>query len=214
MRKHALPVLVMAALAALTSGCKSTSATGEKQPPLEPTDVARQLNELSVRTEGSISGYNRDQFPHWSTISGQCDTREQVLQRDAEPGSAKVEPSTCRVTAGTWISPYDGATQTKATDVDIDHMVPLAEAWRSGANDWTKDQREALANDMQRPQLFVVIDEVNQAKGDKDPARWRPSQRSYWCAYVSQWVAVKHHYRLSVDSAEKAALQDMLRSCE
>ena len=82
--------------------------------------------------------------------------------------------SGCAATSGSWYSPYDGATWTAASDVDIDHMVPLAEAWSSGASSWTTAQRQAFANDLTRPQLIAVTDNVNQSKGDQDPAKWLP----------------------------------------
>ncbi len=69
-----------------------------------------------------------------------------------------------------WYSPYDGATWTAASDVDIDHMVPLAEAWASGAWAWTTSQRQTYANDLGGPELWAVTDSVSQSKGDKDPA--------------------------------------------
>jgi hypothetical protein len=83
-------------------------------------------------------------------VSGACNTREQVLKRD---GTGVVTDSSCAATSGTWYSPYDGATWHAASDVDIDHMVPLAEAWRSGAWAWTTAQRQAYANDLGGPEL-------------------------------------------------------------
>ncbi|MBK3590187.1 HNH endonuclease, partial [Streptomyces sp. MBT57] len=91
--------------------------------------------------------------------------------------------------------------------------VPLAEAWRSGASSWTNAQRQSFANDLTRPQLIAVTDNVNQAKGDKDPAKWMPPRAAYKCTYVRAWVHVKHQYNLSVDSAEKSALQSALSGC-
>ena len=100
-----------------------------------------------------------------------------------------------------------------ASDVDIDHIVPLAEAWRSGASSWTQGTREDFANDTKNPQLIAVTDNVNQAKGDKDPAAWKPPLRSYWCTYAKMWVRTKDNYDLTVQSTEKAALTEMLGTC-
>lgn len=168
------------------------------------------LAELTVRTDGSSSGYSRDKFPHWSTQSGTCNTREVVLKRD---GVGVVQNSSCAAVSGSWYSEFDGATWTAASDVDIDHVVPLAEAWRSGANSWTTAKRQTFANDLAQPQLIAVTDNVNQAKGDKDPAKWLPPRTSYICTYVRMWVQVKHAYGLSVDTAEKSALQSALAGC-
>jgi hypothetical protein len=169
-----------------------------------------ELAALRVATEGSTSGYSRDLFPHWSTVSGACNTRETVLKRD---GTNVVTDSSCAATSGRWYSPYDGATWTAASDVDIDHVVPLAEAWRSGASSWTTSRRQSFANDLSSPQLIAVTDNVNQAKGDQDPARWKPPLTSYWCTYAKMWTRAKYKWGLSVNSTEKSALQSMLGRC-
>ncbi|GAA4262473.1 HNH endonuclease family protein [Dactylosporangium darangshiense] len=169
-----------------------------------------QLNALAVATEGSMSGYSRDKFPHWITISGSCDTRETVLKRD---GTSVVTNSSCSATSGRWYSPYDGATWTAASDVDIDHVVPLAEAWRSGASSWTTARRQDFANDLSHPQLIAVTDNVNQSKGDQDPTTWQPPLSSYRCTYARMWINVKYVWGLKLQSAEKSALQTMLNSC-
>ncbi|GHJ98611.1 HNH endonuclease family protein [Streptomyces sp. NPDC003753] len=177
--------------------------------PVSAATARSYLASLTVATENR-TGYSRDLFPTWITISGTCNTREYILKRD---GSNVVTDSSCAATSGSWYSPYDGATWYAASDVDIDHLVPLAEAWDSGASKWTTSQRQAFANDITRPQLLAVTDNVNQAKGDQDPATWVPSRSSYVCTYVRAWVQVKYYYDLSVDSAEKSALQNYLASC-
>lgn len=177
--------------------------------PVSAATARTYLASLTVATENR-TGYNRDLFPTWITISGTCNTREYVLKRD---GSNVVTDSSCAATSGSWYSPYDGATWTAASDLDIDHLVPLAEAWDSGASAWTTAQRQAFANDVTRPQLLAVTDNVNQSKGDQDPATWMPSVTSYRCTYVRAWVQVKYYYDLSVDSAEKSALTNYLSAC-
>ncbi|MFD3918042.1 HNH endonuclease family protein [Streptomyces sp. NPDC058595] len=178
--------------------------------PIAASTARTYLGQLTERAEGSTSGYSRDLFPHWITQSGACDTRETVLKRD---GSNVVTNSSCAATSGSWYSEYDGATWTAASDVDIDHMVPLAEAWASGASGWSTAQRQTFANDLSQPQLIAVTDNVNQSKSDRDPAEWMPPRAGYHCMYARMWVDVKHHYNLSVDSAEKAKLQSVLNGC-
>ncbi|WDV51372.1 HNH endonuclease family protein [Streptomyces coeruleorubidus] len=177
--------------------------------PVSGATARSYLASLTVATEDR-TGYNRDLFPHWITQSGSCNTREVVLKRD---GSNVQQDSSCAATSGSWYSPYDGATWSAASDVDIDHLVPLAEAWDSGADSWTTSRRQSFANDLTRPQLIAVTDNVNQAKGDQDPATWMPSRTTYRCTYVRAWVQVKYYYGLSVDSAEKSALQNHLANC-
>ncbi|RDL39952.1 Uncharacterized protein BP5553_04292 [Venustampulla echinocandica] len=175
-----------------------------------PTVAKSELASLKVAAQGPQTGYSRDLFPHWITISGECNTREEVLKRD---GTKVVTDSKCASTSGSWYSPYDGATWTAASDVDIDHMVPLSNAWKSGAAAWTTAQRQAFANDLKNPQLLAVTDNVNQSKGDKGPEDWKPSLQSYWCTYASMWVKVKNTYSLTITSAEKTALVTMLNTC-
>lgn len=189
-----------------------TATPVDATPPNIPsysTAVSR-LNALTVAPESHQSSYNRSLFPHWITITGSCNTREQVLKRD---GTNVVVNSSCAPTSGSWRSPFDGAVWTNPADVDIDHMVPLSEAWASGAWAWTTARRQAYANDLGGPELWAVTDNVNQAKGDKDPAEWQPPLASFRCTYARAWIQVKWYYSLSVDSAEKSALQGMLATC-
>ncbi|MGW3316377.1 HNH endonuclease family protein [Streptomyces fungicidicus] len=187
----------------------ATTASAALPTPVSAATARSYLATLDVRTENR-TGYSRDLFPHWITQSGTCNTRETVLKRD---GSGVVTDSSCAATSGSWYSPYDGATWSAASDVDIDHLVPLAEAWDSGASAWTTSRRQSFANDLTRPQLLAVTDNVNQSKGDQDPATWMPSRTAYRCTYVRAWVQVKYYYDLSVDSAEKSALTNYLASC-
>ncbi|MEU2714857.1 HNH endonuclease family protein [Streptomyces sp. NPDC007205] len=187
----------------------SPSASAALPTPVSAATARGYLSQLTVATENR-TGYSRDKFPTWITISGTCNTREWILKRD---GTNVVTDSDCKATSGSWYSPYDGATWSSASDVDIDHLVPLAEAWDSGASKWTTAQRQAFANDVTRPQLLAVTDNVNQAKGDQDPSTWVPSRSAYVCTYVRAWVQVKYYYGLSVDSAEKTALTKDLANC-
>ncbi|MEU2429867.1 HNH endonuclease family protein [Streptomyces sp. NPDC007861] len=204
---------VLAATAALACATTLLSAPAAQAAPPTPVSAATArsyLGSLTVQAEGSSSGYSRDLFPHWITQSGACNTREVVLKRD---GSNVVQDSSCAATSGSWYSPYDGATWSAASDVDIDHIVPLAEAWRSGASSWSTSSRQAFANDLTRPQLIAVTDNVNQSKGDQDPGEWLPSRTAYHCTYARMWVHTKYYWNMTVDSAEKSALQSILNGC-
>ncbi|MBQ0830154.1 HNH endonuclease family protein [Streptomyces tagetis] len=203
---------VLAALTGLIASAglfNGPAASAALPTPVSAATARGYLASLKVATENR-TGYNRSLFPHWITQSGTCNTRETVLKRD---GTNVVTDAACASTSGSWYSPYDGATWTAASDVDIDHLVPLAEAWDSGAGAWTTAQRQAFANDLTRPQLLAVTDNVNQSKGDKDPAEWMPPRAAYHCTYVRAWVQVKYYYDLSVDTAEKTALTNQLAGC-
>lgn len=206
MRTLLIAFVLTLAASLLTTG--SASAT----PPNIPSEATArsELNALRVAADGSSNGYSRDLFPHWNTVSGSCNTRETVLRRD---GSNVVVGSDCYPDSGSWYSPYDGATWSLASDVDIDHIVPLSNAWRTGASGWTQSRRTQFANDLSNPQLIAVTDNVNSAKGDQSPATWKPSRTAYWCTYAKMWTRTKYRYALTVNSAEKSALITMLDRC-
>lgn len=169
--------------------------------------LRRAVTKLPVAAERR-RGYDRDKFRHWIDANNDCqDTRDEVL--DAE---SVTEVSGCDITTGQWRSYYDGEVWTEASDVDIDHLVPLAEAWDSGARRWTAGTRTRYANDLRDPRpLVAVTDNVNQSKSDQDPAEWMPHLGK--CRYVREWVAVKIRWRLTVNRAEKQELRDRAANC-
>lgn len=178
----------------------------------EQRTIRSLLRALTVAPERP-AGYARELFPHWDYVGDRCDVRDLVLIRQARQG-----PSTgnrCPVGAGVWFSAYDGVTVRNPSELDIDHVVALAEAWASGAGRWTTDQREAFANDLgYRRSLIAVTASVNRSKGDQDPAEWLPPRLDYRCRYVSDWIAVKWRWRLSIDSSESAALRVLTNACQ
>ncbi|MEU5906234.1 HNH endonuclease family protein [Micromonospora sp. NPDC047527] len=199
---------LVAALALGVAGCVPPDEP-EASPSGGGGNAAQQLGELTVAEAGSMKGYSRSRFPHWRNTGKNCDVRDTILQRDGED----VKLSGCNVVGGRWESVYDGRSAADPSEVDIDHMVPLANAWRSGADEWDDTKRGDFANDTTRPQLFAVSASSNRSKGDQDPSQWKPANRSYWCQYAEDWVAVKHYWRLTVTSAEKSTLADMLEGC-
>lgn len=197
-----------AALLLATLGAPAAASAAQALPPAPPSvaDAREQLAGLHVGYEDNV-GYDRAEFTHWVTISGTCDTRETVLKRD---GSGVTTDSSCRATSGTWRSVYDDTTFTDSSSLDIDHVVPLAEAWGSGANLWTDAERKAFANDLAIPQLIAVSASSNRSKSDQDPGEWQPPASGWRCEYARSWIEVKYQYDLEVDSREKAALTGML----
>lgn len=213
-RSRALRVRLTALLSALALALGltlvATGSPASATPPGIPHAVTAQaeLNELTVAPEGSMAGYSRDLFPHWIS-SGGCTTRQTVLMRD---GIDVITDSNCQPVSGRWYSPYDHVTLHSASEVDVDHVVALGEAWRSGASSWTTEQRRAFANDLDWPQLRAVSASSNRSKGDQDPAQWQPRE-AYYCTYSKMWIRTKHVWDLTVDAAEKTALQSMLDTC-
>jgi len=161
----------------------------------------------------SHGGYNRSLFNAWIDANGDgCNTRAEVLK--VESASAISSHGTCIIDTGSWYSAYDGTWFTSARDLDIDHFVPLKEAWVSGAWQWTAATRTGFGNDLgYAASLLAVSSSSNRSKSDSDPARWLPRNADFYCDYAATWVAVKWRWSLSVDSLERDALNRLLSSC-
>ena len=204
-------ISILAALTGLIGSValfNGPTASAALPTPVSAATARTYLASLTVATEDR-TGYNRDLFPHWITQSGACNTREVVLKRD---GSNVQQNSSCAATSGSWYSPYDGATWSAASDVDIDHLVPLAEAWDSGARGWDAGRRESFANDLGDSHTLVgVTASLNRSKGDQDIAEWLPPINK--CRYIKDWVTAKIRWGLSQDAAEKSALRSVASGC-
>jgi hypothetical protein len=177
---------------------------------IAPTSAAEKIT--LVMTADQIGGYSRNLFKHWIDVDKDgCNTRYEVLIAEAI-----VKPKVgarCYLTGGKWRSPYDGKVFTNPTGLDIDHMVPLAEAWRSGAWAWTAAQRMDFANDLDDSRsLLAVTASLNRSKGDRDVAAWLPIKAQ--CNYISNWIAVKWRFDLTVDPVEGEFLQNKITDCK
>ncbi len=213
-------VVTAVALLALSTGCEvpraapanpgTGGAVASAAPAIPVAEARTRLGALPVAVRGVLDGYDREKFPHWKTVSATCNVREELLKRDGVNVEVDAE---CAAVSGSWRSPYDGETWTKASDVDVDHVVPLAQAWVSGAKSWDQARREQFANDLTQPQLRVVTDNLNQEKSDKAPDQWKPPLVAYWCTYATDWIVVKHAYGLTITVPERTALSSMLDRC-
>ncbi|GAA1920484.1 HNH endonuclease family protein [Nocardioides lentus] len=208
-RRLRVPLVLLAALAAVLAVLVAAPA-----PPAAAETYSAPLRtavrDLPVATEVR-TGYSRDLFPHWVDADGDgCDARRETLLQEAD--DAPTVGSGCSLTGGRWFSYYDRVSVTSATQVSVDHMVPLAEAWDSGARSWTATERRAFANDLgDRRSLVGVTVSANSSKSDSDPAGWQPTYDK--CRYIAEFTAVKLRWRLSVDSAERSALISRADSC-
>lgn len=172
------------------------------------------LDDLTVAAEQS-SGYDRNLFKHWVDADGDgCDARREVLIAEAV-----VAPSVgagCSLSGGEWLSRYDGKTTTgDGSAFDVDHLVPLAEAFESGAHGWSADRREDYANDLGYPDSLIAVSAAsNRSKGARDPAEWMPPASGVHCWYAAAWVQVKTRWSLAVDQAEADKLASVLAGCD
>ncbi len=198
----------------------ATATQSPKPPPTEtaapandPNSLEELISQLVVAAEQG-QGYDRDLFRHWIDADGDgCNTRKEVLIAEA-----KVKPSIsgdCSLSGGQWYSVYDQVTTTDPSDFDVDHFVPLKEAWDSGAYAWSSDKRKEFANDLGfGGSLIAVTASSNRSKSDRDPADWLPVNSGYHCRYITNWVKVKIRWGLTVDSAELATIESMAAACK
>ena len=207
------PSLSRAAAAATTASAPVASSAAAK--PGASTALAV-LATLTVKGRAPMTGYVRTaKFgAAWLDVDRNgCDTRDDVLRRDL----TSVTGTRCTVRTGVLHDPYTRTTidftrgvRTSAA-VQIDHVVPLGDAWQTGAQGWTQAKRVALANDPIN--LFAVDGPTNEQKSDSDAASWLPPNRSFRCTYIAHQVGVKKAYGLWVTAAEKAAMQRVLTTC-
>lgn len=168
---------------------------------------------IAEEDDGGIDYVRRDYDQGgWAVGEDDCSTRERVLIAEAIRLRGRTER--CSAVDGAWLSWYDGRTLTDVRDMEIDHMVPLAEAHRSGAAGWAAALKAAFANDLSNPHsLAAVSARSNRDKRDSDPAAWRPPAGAAWCRYARNWISVKAGWGLAADPAEAAALREMLGTC-
>jgi hypothetical protein len=159
-------------------------------------------------------GYERTKFKHWIDEDRDgCNTRAEVLL--AEAVTQPTVGARCKLSGGTWRSYYDDTTVEGPSGLDIDHMVPLAEAWDSGASQWTAARRQAYANDLgSERSLVAVTAKSNRSKSDQDPAEWMPPAADARCTYLADWVAAKLRWNLTSDAGERTKLRDLATTCE
>lgn len=179
-----------------------------------------ELASLQVKDRASKTGYSREQFgPAWDDVDGnKCNTRDDILRRDLTNVRFKVKTHACTVITGTLADPYTGKTiefkrgKKTSSAVQIDHVVALSNAWQTGAQNLTAEQRRQLANDPEN--LLAADGPANQQKSDADASEWLPSNASYRCTYVARQVHVKAKYKLWVTADEKKVMERTLNSCK
>ena len=164
----------------------------------------------------NLPPFDRSRWHVWSDVDHDCqDTRAEVLIQESRLPVTFRTGGQCTVATGLWTSPYTGANVTSAASLDIDHLVPLANAYRSGAWSWGDDERSRYANDLDDPEQLVAVElGVNRSKGDSGPEEWKPPDPDTWCAYAQAWLRTKARWQLTVTADERTSLVQMLRVCE
>lgn len=227
-----------AAVAVLAAaGCVGSASSGgsgfDGSPSTAPTEVATSATSTSPVTPSPSTGpvpeldglvvaepdpdlppYRRAAFGDdwdYDPASG-CNTRERVLI--AESLEEPTMGERCKPLAGVWVSAYDGVETTDPADLQIDHVIPLAEAWRSGASRWSDERRRQFANDLSDPATLIAITgSSNQSKGDSTPDQWMPPDRAAWCTYARDWARLKKAWALTVTAEEARTLGQVIDRC-
>ena len=183
--------------------------------PAAANDALTALNQLEVKGRAAKTGYSRAQFPHWSDPDRNgCDARNDTLKRDLTNITYKVGTRDCKVVGGQLLDPFSGKSLTFSStksNIDIDHLVALSNAWQTGAAYFDKAKRTQIAND---PLNLLAVDaKLNRQKGDGDAATWLPPAKSFRCEYVAAQIAVKVKYSLWLTAPEKSEMSKVLESC-
>ncbi|MFF3015449.1 HNH endonuclease family protein [Streptomyces sp. NPDC057939] len=223
--KRGLPALAFTALPLLATAPAAHAAHGPTSVPAAfvfagapavraPLPLFEAIDRIAVADE-QREGYKRDLYKHWNrglNATDGCDTRREVILSEAV--EAPQVAAGCKMSGGTWLSPYDDVVVTDAAGLDVDHFVPLAEVHDSGGFAWNAARRETYANDQASPlTLIAVTAKSNRSKADKDPAQWLPPAGGYHCEYAAQWTATKLRWNLAADDAERQALLGVAEDC-
>lgn len=199
------------------------SATPTAVPPTPtsapPTPESGEGITLTVSVAPMASGlpkYNRSDWKHWSDADGDCqDARQEALIAESQSAVVYENSDKCRVESGNWFGVYTGKSFTDPGDLDVDHMVPLANAHRSGGWAWQKARKEGYANDLSYANHLIAVQAAaNRQKGSDGPEGWRPSRREYWCQYATDWATIKQDWGLTANPSEADALREMLQTCD
>ncbi len=159
--------------------------------------------------------YNRANWKHWIDEDGDCqDTRQEVLIAESFTEVTFEDSRECRVASGTWFDVYTGQIFLNPSGLDVDHLIPLANADKSGGWQWSSGQKQIFANDLADPDSLIAVSaSANRSKGARDPSEWKPPSPDAWCAYASAWSRLKERWALDISDREGEAIADMRSTC-
>ena len=217
----------------VTPTATAASPTIPSPAPSEPPTIPSPATTASTAAEGArpvalvlriaVSGraadaprYDRRDWDHWNDADRDCqDARQEVLIAESTSPVVFTDDRRCRVASGSWTDPYTGVVVEDPGKLDVDHMVPLANAHASGGHAWSEERKELYANSLRYPgHLIAVTASANRSKGADGPDEWRPPDRTYWCRYATDWVVIKNEWGLTATEREADALREMLETCD
>ena len=222
-----LPLVIAAFLVGACGAIEALRPTPTMEISLAPRATASAITEQSDPPAGELSinvaivprgipPYDRDEWAHWLDADGDCqNARHEVLIAESRTPVRYWDAGRCRVASGRWIGPYTGEQFDEAGELDIDHMVPLANAHWSGGWAWSDERKARYANDLSyEGHLVAASASANRSKRADGPEDWRPPDRSYRCQYAVDWVTIKNRWDLTAVEAEAVALREMLGTCD
>ena len=195
----------------------ATPTLAPTQSPLVPTQPPTVLLDIAVAAApDNPPSYDRDDWSHWTDEDRDCqNTRHEVLIEESRTPVEYKTDDQCKVEAGEWYGAYTGVVVTDPTKLDIDHLVPLANAHKSGGWAWSAERKKSYANSLDDPgHLIAVTSGANRSKGAKGPEEWLPSNTAHLCQYAFDWIKVKQTWDLAATPVEASALQELLATCE
>lgn len=201
---------------AATPALPSATPIPDTSVPSTPEASAIILKIRVAELSDDIPSYDRGQWRHWTDEDRDCqDARQETLIAESIVEVTYTTTERCRVESGIWVGPYTGTEVTDPSDLDIDHMVPLANAHRSGGWSWTNDKKSAFANYLAYPgHLIATTARANRSKGGRGPEEWRPPNEGYWCQYALDWIEIKRAWGLTATEEEFNALREMAGTCD
>ena len=221
-RSRAIPLAAVLLVALAVAAC---GAVGPDAGPPPLPDVSSVLGmgddntTLPLRIDrdtADVPEYDRGEWRHWLDEDGDCqDARQETLIAEADGPLTYETSEQCRVESGRWVDPYTLAVFEDPSDLDVDHVVPLANAHRSGGWAWSRERKTDYANDLDFEGHLAAVDpSANRSKGSMGPEDWRPANQDHWCDYAMNWIKIKDKWELTATDREWIALREMLDTCE
>ena len=193
----------------------SLTPTPASVPTASTTDQVVVLTLLVAGIPDDLPKYDRKDWRHWLDEDRDCqDARQEVLVAESLAQVVFKTADECKVESGSWVGPYTGTAVSDPGELDVDHMVPLANAHRSGGWSWDRDRKADYANSLAyADHLIATTRSANRSKGSKGPEDWRPPDEGYLCDYAIDWVTIKSEWGLTATAREAEALREMLGMC-
>ena len=199
-----------------TTVANTSTSTSTTSSTTTTTSIYIDYPQLTIaEISNTIPEYNRDDWNHWIDENGDCqNTRHEVLIEESFEPVTYTNNTFCSVSTGKWYGNYTGQYYYNASELDIDHFIPLKNAHQSGGYSWSTAKKEEFANYRLDPDNLIAVNlSANRSKGARSPDEWKPPNNEYWCEYAYDWIRIKYYWKLTATQAEWDALVSMIQTC-